>query len=180
MSFRTEPVLAPSIEELAPPAWALALALLAALIAQASFVPLLSIRGAFPSLVLVLVIWYALHSGLREAALYGTLAGACEDALAGTTGVAWMVSTAFVAVIAGALGAFPLSRTRTGSAAIVTLLTLVRFIMFLMVERLEGRPLVLITPHLHGVLWQSLFNALLLALALTVQARVVAQRAARH
>ncbi len=91
-----------------------------------------------------------------------------------------MVSTAFVAVIAGALGAFPLSRTRTGSAAIVTLLTLVRFIMFLIVERLEGRPLVLITPHLHGVLWQSLFNALLLALALTVQARVVAQRAARH
>jgi rod shape-determining protein MreD len=180
LSLRTEPVLAPSIEEVAPPAWALALALLIALVAQTTIVPLLPFRGAFPSIVLTLVIWYALHGGLRAAALYGTLAGACEDALAGTTGVAWMVSTAFVACIAGALGTFPLVRRRLLSATIVVILTLLRFIVFLVVERVEGRPLVLITPHLHAMLWQSLFNALLLTVALAVQGRAVAYRVARH
>jgi rod shape-determining protein MreD len=173
-------VLAPSIEEFAPPAWALALALFAALVLQASLVPLLSIRGAFPSLVLTLVIWYALHGGLRSAVLYGTLAGVCEDAVAGTTGVAWMVSTAFVAAIAGLLGRVPFARSRLAGAGLVAVLTLLRFIVFLVVERIEGRPLVLVTPHLHAVLWQSLFNALVLSLALAVQARAVAQRVARR
>ncbi len=180
MSFRTEPVLAPSIEEFAPPAWALALALFAALVLQASLPPALSIRGAFPSLVLTLVIWYALHGGLRAGVLYGTLAGACEDAVAGTTGAAWMVSTALVAVIAGLLGRVPFLRTRLAAAALVAVLTLLRFIVFLVVERIEGHSLVLVTPHLHSVLWQSLFNALLLSLALAVQARAIARRAARR
>jgi uncharacterized membrane protein YtjA (UPF0391 family) len=91
-----------------------------------------------------------------------------------------MVSTAFVACIAGALGIFPLARTRLLSATIVVILTLLRYIVFLVVERVEGRSLVLITPHLHAILWQSLFNALLLTVALAVQRRAVAYRVARH
>jgi rod shape-determining protein MreD len=180
LSFRADPVAAPSIEEFAPPAWGLALALFAALIAQASFVPYLSIRGAFPSVVLTLVLWYALNGGLRGALLYGTLAGACEDALAGTTGVAWMVSTAIVAVSAGLLGRIPYARTRLAGAAIVALLTVVRFIAFLIVERIEGRPIVFGTMHLHAALWQGLFNAVLLSLALAVHARAVAYRVSRR
>jgi rod shape-determining protein MreD len=180
LSFRAEAALAPSIEEFSPPAWGLALALFAALVAQTSLVPLLPIRGAFPSLVLILVIWYAVRSGPREAVLYGTIAGACEDSLAGTTGAAWMFSTAFVALIAGALAGVPFARTRLGSAVIVATLTLVRFFAFIIVERIEGRPLALVTLHLHAVLWQSVFNALLLSLALTVQARILAYRVAHR
>jgi cell shape-determining protein MreD len=180
LSFRTEPALAPSIEEFAPPAWGLALGLFVALVVQSTLLALLPVRDAFPSLVLTLVIWYALRSGPRAALLYGTLAGACEDALAATAGAAWMFSTAFVAFGAGLLGLVPQARTRWGSATIVAVLTLARFVAFLVVERIEGRSLTLVTPHLHAVVWQSLFNALLMSLGLVLQARAVAYRVARR
>ena len=180
MSFRTEPTLAPSIEDVAPPAWGLALALFVALILQSSFVPQLQIRGAFPSLVLTLVVWYALQSGLQAGVLYGTIAGFCEDAFAATTGAAWMLSTGLVALVAGALGAFPIARTRLAAAAIAAFLTVTRFILFLLVERMEGLNVVFVAPHMHAVLWQGLFNGLLLSFALTVQARIVAYRVAHR
>ena len=75
-----------------PPAWwKVALTLLAVVIVQTTLVPQLAFRGAVPSLVLLLVLWYGMRTGVVSGLLFGTIAGACEDALAGWTGGAYGV-----------------------------------------------------------------------------------------
>ena len=80
-----------------PPAWwGVALALVAALVLQTSVAPWLAVRGARVSFVTLIVAWYALRTGSLHGVTFGLIAGSCEDALAGSTGVAWTFATAFV------------------------------------------------------------------------------------
>src|SRR5947209_4525696 len=80
------------------PSWHIAAIYLGlALLAQSTIVHYVSIRGVVPSLVLVVVVWYAIRADARRAAIFGLIAGACEDALGGSTGAAWTISTTLTA-----------------------------------------------------------------------------------
>jgi rod shape-determining protein MreD len=76
---------------------------LLAIVAQATLVHALAIRSVVPSFVLVVVVWYAIRVDARRAAVYGLVAGLCEDALSAGTGAAWMISTCSSAVVASML-----------------------------------------------------------------------------
>jgi len=144
-----------------PPVWwHVALALAVALTLQASLAPFLALRGGTPPLVALLVAWYAIRTGSLRGFTFGLLAGAAEDALAGTTGAAWTFATALAGLGAGRLARtwladMPLALV-PGAAAFV----LGRFGAFALVLQLEGRPLALPVAHLHAVLWQCALASL--------------------
>lgn len=134
-------------------------ALVLVLAAQSALAPTLAVRGAAPSFVLVLVAAVAGRAEIGEALLFGALAGAGEDALAGT-GAAWTIATALVAALAastvGSLG-----RDARGFAALVALATPMRYLVLELVLQLEGHPL----PGLHPAAWQTGENALVALIA---------------
>jgi rod shape-determining protein MreD len=82
----------PAVAYDAPPWWVAALALLAALVLQTVLPPWLALRGAAPGFVLLVVLWYGFRTNFAAGLLLGTIAGACEDALAGWTGAATMTA----------------------------------------------------------------------------------------
>ncbi|MEO6912705.1 MAG: hypothetical protein ABI182_01615, partial [Candidatus Baltobacteraceae bacterium] len=67
--------------------------LLVALLAQISVLHFLTLRDAEVSPVLIVVVWYATTSDMRRAALYGLIAGLCEDILSTGTGGGWTIAT---------------------------------------------------------------------------------------
>lgn len=147
-----------------------------AVLAQATLVHYVAIRGTVPSPVLVVVVWYAIRVDARRAALYGLFAGICEDALAGTTGAAWTISTTLTAAITSVLSrdffadSIPLAATMTVAA------TLVRALFFWTVMSFEGYPPGLAPVHFHQALWQAAFNVVLMIGALVVLRRLEPQR----
>ena len=99
-SSRSKPHVAPFVG----PRWYVAAAwLVAGVVAQATVVHYLALRNVVPSVVLVVVVWYAIRVDARRAALYGFDRGFCEDALSAATGAAWTISTCFSAVLASML-----------------------------------------------------------------------------
>ncbi|GAC1302507.1 MAG: hypothetical protein NVSMB19_11860 [Vulcanimicrobiaceae bacterium] len=159
---------APAYTPDAPTWWVVALALVAALGLQASFAPFIAIRGATPSLVTLVVGWYALRTGSAYGLAFGTFAGACEDALGGGTGAAWTVATAFAGATAGRLARTWLADTKVVLVPAAAALTFARFAVFALVMTLGGRPIALGTQQLHIALWQSALDALLTYVALAV------------
>jgi cell shape-determining protein MreD len=144
-----------------PPAWwHVAVALTVALLVQATLEPLAPLRGTTLSWVLLLVVWYGLRTRAAAGLLFGLIAGSCEDAVAGTSGVAWTFATAVIGFAAGRLGATWPADSRALVAGGVAAATLARFAIFAVIVDAEGRPLPLPLPHLHAILWQALFNAL--------------------
>ena len=73
------------------------------MVAQATLVHYLAIHGVVPSFVLVVVVWYAIRVDAGRAALFGLIAGFCEDALSLQTGAGWMISTSLSALLASRL-----------------------------------------------------------------------------
>ena len=140
--------------------WHIALALVAALIVQSSFAPFLAFRGGTPPLVTLLVGWYAIRTGSLRGAAFGLIAGSAEDALAGTTGVAWTFATALVGFAAGRLARTWLADTQLALVPGAALLVLVRYGAFVVAMQLQGRPVALPVAHLHAVLWQCAVAAL--------------------
>ncbi len=147
--------------------WKVALALLAALVFQSTIAPHLAFRGAIPSLVLLLVIWYGLRSDTPSGLLLGAIAGACEDALAGWTGAAWTISTAIVGALAGRTAGSFVSESRLWLVPYVALATFLRYGIYALILRAEDRALILPATHVHALVWQALLNALLAYLLLT-------------
>ena len=92
---------APAFVPEPPVWWHVALALVAALAVQSTLAPFFTFRGASVSFVLLVVAWYAVRTGTLRGLTFGLMAGACEDALAGTTGAAWTFATAFVGLAFG-------------------------------------------------------------------------------
>jgi rod shape-determining protein MreD len=152
-----------------PPVWwHVALALVAALLLQSAFAPFLAVRGASPSLVTLLVAWYAVRTGSLSGLLFGLIAGTCEDAIAGSTGVAWTFASGLAGLAAGRLARTWLADTQLALVPGAAAVTLLRYATFTAAMHLEGRPPALPVEHLHAVLWQSLLDAALAFVALRV------------
>ncbi len=167
-SSRDKPHVAPFVG----PAWNVAAAWLAlALLAQATLVHYLAIRNVVPSLVLVVVVWYAIRVDARRAAMYGLVAGLCEDALSAQTGAAWTIATT-----AGALAASVLSRGFFAdsiplASSIVLVVTLLRALIFWTVMALGGYPGGLGAMHFHEALLQAALNVVVIVAAMLVLRR---------
>jgi rod shape-determining protein MreD len=168
-SFRSKPHTAPFVG----PAWYVAAAWLAlAVLAQSTIVHYLAIRNVVPSLVLVVVVWYSLRVDLRRAALYGFVAGLCEDALAAQTGAAWTIATTLAAMLASVLSRGFFADSIPLVIGITVLATLVRALLFWIVAALEGYPPGLGSMHLHEAALQSALNAIAMVVAMVIVRRV--------
>jgi rod shape-determining protein MreD len=64
-----------------PRLWWLLLAMLAAVVVQTTLLRFLSLRGAEPSLVTVLIVWMGLRYGVATAGVVGLFGGLIEDGL---------------------------------------------------------------------------------------------------
>jgi len=131
----------------APPAlglradWrAAALWLLGAALVQTTALHFLAVRGAVPSLILLVVARFASHAGFRAALLFGAAAGLLEDALAGDTGAGWTIATAIVAVLIWGSARFVFVDSTAIFTALVVVAELVREGLFWSVLSLEGYP----------------------------------------
>jgi rod shape-determining protein MreD len=145
-----------------PPAWwKAALALIVALLLQTTLAHFVTIRGAVPGIVLLLVLWYGMRTDMPSGLLFGTIAGACEDALAGWTGAAWTLSTALVGALAGRTAGTFITESRLSLVPYAAIATVVRYAVFIIVLRTEDRTMTLPMTHAHAILWQALINAIL-------------------
>jgi rod shape-determining protein MreD len=151
-----------------PPWYVAAVVLAAALVAQSTIVHYIAVRGVVPSVVLVVVVWYAIRVDTLRAAFYGLVAGLCEDALAAQTGAAWTIATSLSAMLASVLsrGFFADS---TPLVVIVTLVaTLVRALLFWIVAGFSGYPAGLGTLHLHQAVLQAALNVIVMVIAMLI------------
>ena len=147
------------------PVWYVVAALLAgALLAQATLAPLLTLRGAAPPLVLLVVFWFAVRSGSLRGLAFGLFAGACEDALAWNGAPAWTFATGVVGGLAGRLHGTQLAESRAWMILGAAAAALVRYVLFAIFEQLGGRVPLLPATHLHAALWQAVYAAVLAAL----------------
>ena len=150
-----------------PPAlWTVALALLVALVLQSWLAPVIAFRGASPSLVTLVVAWYGVRTGTLQGLAFGLVAGACEDAIAGLSGVAWTFATGLAGAIAGRLARTWLADTKVVLVPFAALITFVRYLAFALLMAAQGRALALPLERLHVVLWQSAFDCAIAFVAL--------------
>lgn len=145
--------------------------LLGALVLQATLVHYLALRGVVPSLVLVVVVWYAIRVDARRAAIYGLIAGVCEDVLSAQTGAAWTISTTVTAIATSLLsrGFFADSVPLVGAMTAVA--TLLRMLIFWAVMALEGYPPGLGSEHVHHAAMQAVLNVAVMIAAMLVVRR---------
>jgi len=142
--------------------------LAAALLAQVSFLHYITVRGATLSPVLVVVVWYAIAAGAERAAIFGLVAGLCEDMLGTYTGGAWTVATTLTAIAAALLSRGFFGDSIPLVAGIVILATLLHKLIFWMMMQAQGYPPGLGWVHFHAALWQAVLNALLVAAVMLV------------
>ena len=156
----------------AGPQWHIvALVLVVAIVAQATLLHFVAIRGATPSLVLVAVVWFAIRVDVRKAAIYGLLAGIGEDVLAAGTGGAWTIATTVTAMLTSVLSRGFFADSIPIVAAVTAIATLVRALMFWTVMSLEGYPGGLAGLHFHQALWQSLLDVAVMIAAMLIARR---------
>ncbi|MFZ1018478.1 MAG: rod shape-determining protein MreD [Candidatus Cybelea sp.] len=167
-SSRSKPHEAPFV---GPPWYVAAAWLVAAVIAQTTIVHALAIRNVVPSLVLVVVVWYAIRVDARRAAIYGLVAGLCEDVLSPGTGAAWMLSTGISAVIASLLSRGFFADSIPLVMGITLVATLLRALLFWVAMALLGYPAGLGTMHLHEALFAGLLNAAIVVIAMIAARR---------
>jgi rod shape-determining protein MreD len=166
-SFRSKPHEAPFA---GPPWYAAAAWLSLAIVAQTTLVHAFAIHSVVPSFVLVVVVWYAIRVDARRAAVYGLIAGLCEDALSAGTGAAWMISTCSSAVVASMLSRGFFSDSIPLVSAVTVLATLLRALIFWATMASGGYPAGLGAMHLREALFgASLNGALVIVAMLTVR-----------
>jgi cell shape-determining protein MreD len=157
---------APAYVPGAPVWWHAALALIVALVVQASFSQTIAVRGATVSFVTLVVAWYGIRTGTLSGLVFGLIAGACEDALAGSSGVAWTFATGLAGLVAGAFARSWLADIKAALIAGIAVLSLVRYAAFVVALQMQNRPLAMPETHLHAALWQAALNAFVAFLAL--------------
>jgi rod shape-determining protein MreD len=150
---------APAVIPEPPHWWFAGSALCIALAVQSTLAPVLAFRGATISFVLLVVAWYGVRGGSLLGLTFGLIAGACEDALAGSTGVAWMFATALAGLAAGRIARTWLADLPLVLVLGVAALTLARYAAFVIIMQIEGRELGLPLLHLHAALWQAALDA---------------------
>lgn len=134
--------------------------------AQATLIHYVAIRNVVPSLVLVVVVWYAVRVDARRAALYGLVAGLCEDALSMRTGAAWTISTSLTALLASRLSRGFFADSIPLVTAITAVATLVRALCFWTIMAIFGYPPGLGSIHFHEALAQAAFNVAIIVVAM--------------
>jgi rod shape-determining protein MreD len=115
---------------------------------------------------------------MRAAAIFGLVAGACEDALSAGTGAAWTVSTTLVAIFANYLTRWFFADSIPVFTGVVIAATLMRRMIFWVFLAVGGYPPGYARLHLHEALWEALLNAFIAAVAL-IAARRFEERPAR-
>jgi rod shape-determining protein MreD len=164
-SFRSKPHVAPFVG----PAWYVAAAwLAAAILAQSTIVHYFAIHNVVPSFVLAVVVWYAIRVDARRAAIYGLVAGLCEDALSAGSGAAWTIATSLSALLASVLSRGFFADSIPLVIAITIVATLVRALLFWVVAALGGYPSGLGGMHLHEAVVASVLNAIVMVAAMVV------------
>jgi rod shape-determining protein MreD len=165
----------PHVAPFVGPRWYVAAAwLAAALIAQSTILHAVAIRNVVPSVVLVVVVWYAIRVDAPRAALFGLVAGLCEDILSPQSGGAWTISTTLVAVLAGMLSRGFFADSLPLVCTIVAFATLVRSLLFWTVMGFEGYPPGLGAMHFREALLQAVMNVAVMLVAMLVVRRVEA------
>jgi rod shape-determining protein MreD len=120
-----------------------------------------TVDGVEPSIVLVLVVWFAMRAGTRRAILFGLLAGIGEDVLAFDSSGSWAIATTVAAFVAS-LPTRRFFEDSTPLLAVVTFIaTLVRALIYWDAKSLEGYPAGLATIHFHKALESGVLNAAL-------------------
>jgi len=175
VNTRTGPV---STHFVGPEWWVAAIYLALALLVQIELTHFVSVRGAEPSFVLIVVIWYALRTDMRAAAIFGLIAGLCEDVFSAQTGAAWTISTTLTAIFANYLTRWFFADSIPVVAGVVLVATLLRRMLFWVGMALQGYPAGHARTHLHEALWEALLNAVLAAIAL-LAFRMIEERRTR-
>ena len=119
----------------------------------------------------MIVVWYAIRVDVRRAALFGLLAGICEDVLSATTGAAWTISTTLTAAFTSLLTRDFFADSIPLAAAVTAIATVMRALFFWTVMSLEGYPAGLAGVHLHQALWQAIFNVVVMIAAILILRR---------
>lgn len=167
-SFRSKPHVAPFVG----PAWYVAGAwLAAAVLAQSTIVHYLAVRNVVPSIVLAVVVWYAIRVDARRAVLYGLVAGFCEDALSAQSGAAWTIATGLSALLVSVLSRGFFADSIPLVIGITVLATLVRALVFWIVAAIGGFPPGLSSMHAHEAALQSALNAVVIVVAMLIVRR---------
>ncbi len=169
VNTRTGPVEAP----LTGPAWGLAAAFLSvALLLQIEVLHYVRFRDAQLSIVLVVVVWYALRSSLMRAAVFGLIAGLLEDTISAQTGAAWTISTTLTAVFASSLSRWFFADSIAVTAGVVFAATLLRRMIFWIAMALwSSYPPGYARLHFHQALWEALLNMVFVIVAMIVARR---------
>jgi rod shape-determining protein MreD len=152
----------PPSERYAGPRLRIAIAwLVAALVVQATVLHFAAIDGAEPSIILVLVVWFAMRAGTRRAMLFGFLAGAGEDILAFDSSGSWTIATTVAAFVAS----LPTRRFFEDSlpllASVTFATTLIRALIYWDAKSIEGYPAGFAGIHFHKALESAALNAVL-------------------
>lgn len=167
--FRNSQTPKPHAAPFVGPRWYVGGAVLAgALVAQSTIVHYLAVRNVVPSFVLVAVIWYAIRVDALRAALYGLIAGMCEDALAAQTGAGWTIATGLSAVLASVLSRGFFADSIPLVVFMTIVVTLVRALFFWIVAGFSGYPPGLGVLHLHQAVLQAALNVIVMVVAMLV------------
>lgn len=160
-----------------PEWWIPVLYLVVALLLQTEVLHFFTFRGAQLSIVLVVVVWYALRSDLLRATTFGLIAGACEDALGAQTGASWMIATGSAAFFAALLSRWFFADSIAASAGAVFLSTLLQRLVFWIVMALwVAYPPGYARIHFHQALWEALLNCAFIIVATIVGRQIEARR----
>jgi rod shape-determining protein MreD len=168
-SFRSSQPPKPHAAPFVGPPWYVAgIVLAAALVAQSTIVHYLAVRNVVPSFVLVAVIWYAIRVDALRAALYGLVAGLCEDALAAQTGAAWTIATSLGAFFASILSRGFFADSIPLVVFVTLTITLLRALFFWIITGLSGYPSGLGMLHLHQAVLQAALNVVVMVVAMLI------------
>ncbi len=128
--------------------------------------------------MLIAVVWYAIASDVRRAALFGLIAGLCEDILSTGSGGGWTIATTLTAILASTASSGFFADSLPLVSAFVVLATLLRNAIFWVVMAAQGYPAGLGIIHFHKTLWQALLNGLLVSIIMLVS-RILENRKLR-
>lgn len=160
----------------APKFWVLALLAAAIVLLQATVLQTVSLRGAHPSLLTVLLAWTGLRCGIIAGGWLGFVGGIMEDALGGA-GVN-VVGATLVGYLAGLVGnryfwdSLPVFVATVAGATVVRAFSSYAFVAFVLGDR--G----MLTRMSHATFWEMLANAAAAALTLALLRYVSKRRLA--
>jgi rod shape-determining protein MreD len=162
----------------AGPPWAVALGwLAAAILVQSTIVHYIAIRNVVPSFVLVMVVWYAIRADARRAAIFGLIAGLCEDVLSAQTGASWTIATTLTAIVTSVLSRGFFADSIPLVCVMTVVATLLRALIFWTAMAFSGYPPGLAGEHFHEALVQAALNVLVMIVAMILGRRFESARA---